>query len=72
VRIWASPEDTWVPKRWNADVCARELRRHGANVHESPTTGNHPEAAPRGGGMLYFFLSVAARNNADRRYRADG
>jgi pimeloyl-ACP methyl ester carboxylesterase len=68
VRIWASPEDTWVPKQWNANVCARELRRHGANVFESPTEGNHPEAAPKGGGMLYFFQQVAARNKARGRY----
>lgn len=59
VDIWASPEDTWVPKRTNADVCARELRERGAHVNEFPDTGDHPEASPKGSEMLGFFLRIA-------------
>jgi pimeloyl-ACP methyl ester carboxylesterase len=61
VDIWASPEDTWVPKRWNANVCARELRHRGAIVHEFSVTGDHPEAAPGPNEILDFFESARPR-----------
>ena len=41
VVIWASPEDTWVPKVHNADVCASRLRAAGADVTEVTTKGQH-------------------------------
>lgn len=41
VLIFASPEDTWVPKVHNADNCARWMRRGGARVREISTTGEH-------------------------------
>ena len=41
VTITASPADTIVPKRSNADVCARLFRRHGAHVTRIRTHGDH-------------------------------
>jgi pimeloyl-ACP methyl ester carboxylesterase len=45
VILWASPEDRIVPKRENADVCAAEFRRGGANVTEIATAGEHGDAS---------------------------
>lgn len=45
VLISASPEDTWVPKKTNANVCARELRRRGAHVREVRKEGDHGDPA---------------------------
>jgi alpha-beta hydrolase superfamily lysophospholipase len=68
VKMWASPEDTWVPKDRNTDVCASELRRRGAHVEVVATTGEHtnvkavkPEAVPN------FFSAIARRNKKAKR-----
>lgn len=65
VRIWASPEDTWVPKKLNADLCARELRRGGAKVTFKIGKGDHDDPAPFPGWewvLPNFFSEVAQRN----------
>lgn len=63
VRIWASPEDTWVPKDRNADLCARELRRGGAAVQMKLTTGEHTNThALEVNSVPNFFSAVARRN----------
>ena len=62
VKIWASPEDTWVPKDLNADLCARELRRRGASVRMKPTTGEHTNKHMlRDNSVPNFFSAVALR-----------
>lgn len=65
VRIWASPEDTWVPKKLNADLCARELRRGGAKVTFRIGRGDHdtPEPIPNWDWQLPNFFSAVARGN---------
>ena len=62
-KIWASPEDTWVPKDLNCDLCARELRRGGANVSMEPATGEHtnPNMVPELA-VPNFFSAVARRS----------
>ncbi len=60
VKIWASPEDTWVPKDRNADFCARELRRGGARVTEVATAGEHTNThAVAPAGVPNFFSAVS-------------
>ena len=67
VKIWASPEDTWVPKDLNADLCARELRRRGASVRMKPTTGEHTNAHMlRDNSVPNFFSAVSARAGTPR------
>lgn len=41
VLMWASPEDKMVPKRENADECARWMRKEGAHVRVIATRGEH-------------------------------
>lgn len=63
-RIWASPEDTWVPKDRNADFCARELRRDGAKVTFKLGKGDHNNPVPMPGWdheVPDFFSGVARR-----------
>lgn len=43
VLLFASPEDTIVPKVHNANVCAAWMRRGGADVTEVPATGQHAD-----------------------------
>lgn len=65
VQIWASPEDTWVPKKLNADLCARELRRGGAKVTVKLGRGDHdsPEPIPGWEWKVPNFFSAVARRN---------
>lgn len=60
VKILASTEDTWVPKIYNADVCARELRRRGAIVHEHTIKGEHYSTHVHADVFPDFFSAVAA------------
>lgn len=41
VELWASPEDSLVPKHSNADVCAARARAAGARVTLHETRGEH-------------------------------
>lgn len=56
VTIWSSPEDTAVPKRYNANVCAKELREDGASVEEVTTEGPHGDPSNFRPHMLTSFL----------------
>jgi pimeloyl-ACP methyl ester carboxylesterase len=76
VDIWASPEDTWVPKRWNADVCARELRHRGADVREVSIHGEHWDPKMSGTAVFDFFMDISSRrpeaNPPDTRASTSG
>lgn len=63
VKIWASPEDTWVPAEQNGDVCAAELRGEGAEVTQTATTGQHTNThMVRPSAVANFFSAIARRN----------
>lgn len=63
VRVYSSPEDTWVPKSRNADFCARELRRGGARVTIQVGRGEHTNAEMFSDEAVPDFFSAVARRN---------
>jgi hypothetical protein len=69
--ITASPEDTVVSKRTNADVLYREALAAGARVTEVTTTGEHDNPSNWKPARLIRFLNrAAARRRAERRRAA--
>jgi hypothetical protein len=65
VLIWASPQDTVVPFKENAKVCAEEMRRGGASVRLIRTTGDHGDPSnfrPRE--LVGFLDAVTARRSS--------
>ncbi len=62
VLLWASPEDTIVPKVENADVMAHWMRRGGAHVTEVTTEGDHGDPSNfQPARLVRFFLKAPPR-----------
>lgn len=59
--LWASPQDTQVPKTQNADVCARRFRTAGAHVTEISTTGDHGDPSNFDAAQIVKFFDRAPR-----------
>lgn len=56
--LWASPEDTVVPKAENADVCAEKMRAAGGRADVIETRGEHGDPSNFDGARLVAFVDA--------------